>query len=118
MGTRRQRERQEALWYRNELPVAPGHPFYRRLNECWSEKDSMRSANSAAAASTRKRAMPCFGEQVLKPLVSAQGSRRTNSSRLFADITGKRCYVLTYFHSVRARKTPCARTYSLTSERG
>jgi hypothetical protein len=32
-GTRRQRERQEVLWYRNELPEAPGHPFYRRLNE-------------------------------------------------------------------------------------
>ena len=33
IGTRRQRERQEALWYRNELPEAPGHPFYRRLNQ-------------------------------------------------------------------------------------
>jgi transposase len=33
MGTRKQRERQEPLWYRNELPEAPGHPFYKRLNE-------------------------------------------------------------------------------------
>jgi len=33
MGTRKQRERQEGLWYRSELPEAPGHPFYRRLNE-------------------------------------------------------------------------------------
>jgi transposase len=33
MGTRKQRERQEPLWYRSELPEAPGHPFYRRLNE-------------------------------------------------------------------------------------
>jgi transposase len=33
MGTRKQRERQEELWYRSELPEAPGHPFYRRLNE-------------------------------------------------------------------------------------
>jgi transposase len=33
MGTRKQRERQEGLWYRAELPTAPGHPFYRRLNE-------------------------------------------------------------------------------------
>ena len=33
MGTRRSRERQESLWYGDELPVAPGHPFYRRLNE-------------------------------------------------------------------------------------
>ena len=33
MGTRKQRERQELLWYQGELPEAPGHPFYRRLNE-------------------------------------------------------------------------------------
>lgn len=33
MGTRRKRERQEALWYGGELPSAPGHPFYKRLNE-------------------------------------------------------------------------------------
>src|SRR5271156_5657130 len=33
MGTRKQRERQEGLWYETELPTAPGHPFYKRLNE-------------------------------------------------------------------------------------
>jgi transposase len=33
MGTRKKRERQEALWYGGELPSAPGHPFYSRLNE-------------------------------------------------------------------------------------
>jgi transposase len=33
MGTWSQRERQEELWYRSELPEAPGHPFYKRLNE-------------------------------------------------------------------------------------
>jgi len=33
MGTRKQRERQEGLWYESELPTAPGHPFYKRLNE-------------------------------------------------------------------------------------
>ena len=33
MGTRKNRERQEPLWYRSELPAAPGHPFYSRLNE-------------------------------------------------------------------------------------
>ena len=33
MGTRKQRERQEPLWYRAELAEAPGHPFYRRLNQ-------------------------------------------------------------------------------------
>ncbi len=33
MGTRRQRQRQEELWYRGDLAEAPGHPFYGRLNE-------------------------------------------------------------------------------------
>jgi transposase len=33
MGTRKMRERQEDLWYGGELPIAPGHPFYNRLNE-------------------------------------------------------------------------------------
>jgi transposase len=33
MGTRKKRERQEPLWYRAELPEAPGHPFYTRLSE-------------------------------------------------------------------------------------
>ena len=33
MGTRKQRQRQEPLWYRSELPEAPGHPFYQRLNK-------------------------------------------------------------------------------------
>src|SRR5256885_10831408 len=33
MGTRRQGQRQEELWYRGDLAEAPGHPFYRRLNE-------------------------------------------------------------------------------------
>ncbi len=33
MGTRKMRERQEGLWYGGELPEAPGHPFYKRLNE-------------------------------------------------------------------------------------
>lgn len=32
LGTRKNRERQEPLWYAAELPKAPGHPFYRRLN--------------------------------------------------------------------------------------
>jgi transposase len=33
MGTRKMRERQPDLWYGGELPEAPGHPFYKRLNE-------------------------------------------------------------------------------------
>lgn len=33
MGTRKQRQRQEELWYRRDRAEAPGHPFYQRLNE-------------------------------------------------------------------------------------
>jgi len=34
MGTRKQREKQEDIWIaQTELPSAPGHPFYQRLNE-------------------------------------------------------------------------------------
>jgi len=33
MGTRRHQLRQEGLWYGSELPEAPGHPFYQRLNQ-------------------------------------------------------------------------------------
>jgi transposase len=33
MGTRKKQQRQEELWYGGELPTAPGHPFYKRLNE-------------------------------------------------------------------------------------
>ena len=33
MGTRKHRQRQEDLWVtHSELPTAPGHPFYKRLN--------------------------------------------------------------------------------------
>ncbi len=32
MGTRKGRERQKPLWYQDELPEAPGHPFYQQLN--------------------------------------------------------------------------------------
>src|SRR3954451_9095487 len=33
MGTRKWRQRQESLWYDGELAAAPGHSFYRRLND-------------------------------------------------------------------------------------
>jgi transposase len=38
MGTRKQHERQEPLWYQSELPEAPGHPFYQRLNQVLDEE--------------------------------------------------------------------------------
>ncbi len=37
MGTRKRRERQEALWYGSEIAEAPGHPFYVRLNAVLNE---------------------------------------------------------------------------------
>ena len=33
MGTRRRQVRREEFWYRGDLAEAPGHPFYRKLNE-------------------------------------------------------------------------------------
>src|SRR6202035_1593675 len=39
MGTPKMRERQEDLWYGGELPTAPGHPFYKRLNEVLDSAD-------------------------------------------------------------------------------
>src|ERR1700723_2219650 len=39
MGTRKKRERQESLWYGGELPAAPGHPFYGRLNGVLEKAD-------------------------------------------------------------------------------
>ncbi len=38
MGTRKRLERQEPLWYQSELPEAPGHPFYQRLNRVLDEE--------------------------------------------------------------------------------
>jgi hypothetical protein len=38
MGTRRQCEPQEALWYKRELPEAPGHPFHQRMNRVLDEE--------------------------------------------------------------------------------
>ena len=49
MGTRKQRERQEALWYGSELPVAPGHPFYCRLNEVLKKADFDRFCEKSCA---------------------------------------------------------------------
>ena len=46
MGTRRQRERQEQPWYRRDLAEAPGHPFYRRLNEVERKQVSMSFAEN------------------------------------------------------------------------
>src|SRR2546422_2159746 len=38
MGTRRQRQRQEPLWITHtDLARAPGHPFYKRLNQLLDE---------------------------------------------------------------------------------
>ena len=49
MGTRKKRERQEALWYGGELPAAPGHPFYSRLNEVLEKADFDRFCEKSCA---------------------------------------------------------------------
>ncbi len=49
MGTRRKRERQEPLWYGGELPTAPGHPFYKRLNEILDKCDFDRFCEQVCA---------------------------------------------------------------------
>src|SRR3977135_1495902 len=49
MGTRKKRERQEALWYGGELPEAPGHPFYSRLNEVLDQADFDRFCEKCCA---------------------------------------------------------------------
>src|SRR5947208_8229167 len=49
MGTRQKRERQEALWYGSELPTAPGHPFYSRLNEVLAKADFDRFCEKSCA---------------------------------------------------------------------
>src|SRR5689334_9994885 len=50
MGTRKMRVRQEDLWYGGELPAAPGHPFYKRLNEILDDAkfDSFCETNCAS----------------------------------------------------------------------
>ena len=49
MGTRKKRERQEALWYGSELPSAPGHPFYSRLNAVLEKGDFDRFCEKSCA---------------------------------------------------------------------
>jgi transposase len=51
MGTRRHRQRQESLWLtHSELATAPGHPFYRRLNELLEEQKFDEFAEQQCAA--------------------------------------------------------------------
>jgi transposase len=50
MGTRKSRERQEPLWYRTELPAAPGHPFYTRLNEALDKAGFDRHCEESCAS--------------------------------------------------------------------
>jgi transposase len=49
MGTRKKRERQESLWYGGELPTAPGHPFYSRLNAVLEKADFDRFCEKSCA---------------------------------------------------------------------
>jgi len=49
LGTRKQRERQEGLWYGGELPTGPGHPFYSRLNALLEKADFDRFCEKSCA---------------------------------------------------------------------
>ena len=49
MGTRKRRERQEALWYGSELASAPGHPFYSRLNRVLEKAEFDRFCEKSCA---------------------------------------------------------------------
>jgi hypothetical protein len=49
MGTRKQRKKQEDIWIAHtELPSAPGHPFYQRLNELLEGEDCAEQYSSAS----------------------------------------------------------------------
>src|SRR5947207_787723 len=66
MGTRRQRQRQEELWFRRDLAEAPGHPFYRRLNEV------LEQAKFDEFCETRCRKF--YHEKLGRPSLAAQPS--------------------------------------------
>jgi|SRR5579863_256321 len=51
MGTRKHRQRQKGLWYRSELPEAPGHPFYQPAEPTVEQVGFLTSSVRAAAAS-------------------------------------------------------------------
>ena len=48
-GHKEKRERQETLWYGSELPAAPGHPFYSRLNGVLERADFDRFCEKSCA---------------------------------------------------------------------
>ena len=61
MGTRKKRERQEPLWYGSELPAAPGHPFYSRLNEVLDKAGFDRFCEEACRVLSRETGPPVAG---------------------------------------------------------
>ena len=62
MGTRKKREKQQDLWYGGELPTAPGHPFYKRLNEVLDNAkfDPIGETNCASFITTSWDVHPCL----------------------------------------------------------
>jgi hypothetical protein len=59
MGARKHRQRQEPLWFRSELPSAPGRPFYN--TKSWTRPVSTRFASNAARRSYhRTLGRPCL----------------------------------------------------------
>lgn len=72
MGTRRRRQRQEELWYRGDLVEAPGHPFYRRLNEVLDQ------AGFDEFCETRGRKF--YHEKLGRPSLAPGGTSETGSA--------------------------------------
>jgi hypothetical protein len=73
MGTRKQRQRQEELWCRRDLAEAPGHPFYRRLNEVleqaefdeFCEAPELLSREAGASVAASRDVLPGDADRVL-----------------------------------------------------
>ena len=74
MGTRTQRQRQEELWYRRNLGEAPGHPFYRRLNEALDEASFDEFCEARCCKFYHKKAGATLGAQWRRKLLHHQNS--------------------------------------------
>ena len=78
MGTRKKRERQEPFWYGSELPVAPGHPFYSRLNEVLDQAGFDRFCEEHCGLLTRQVGTSVVGP---RPVFSHHDDRLLRGTR-------------------------------------
>ncbi|MGZ7133069.1 MAG: hypothetical protein ACXVH6_06880 [Halobacteriota archaeon] len=80
VGTRKQRQRQEELWYRRDLAEAAGHPFYRWLNEVLDEA----GFNKSCEARCRK----FYHEKLGRPSPSPEMYRACNLALMLRKMIG------------------------------